>query len=391
MRTWLAIGVVFLVGAVGGISAAVVRVQLSRWDGTPNGSMSSAPPDRLENTGETLPKVVCEEDTHDFGAMDSHATGSHTFILTNVGSAPLTLTKGQTSCKCTAVVPTDKRVPPGGSGNVAVQWTGKEKTGSFTQTATIITNDPAHREVTLTIKGRITRAVRAVPSRLTLSGLNAGDERSAKIKLFGYRPKPLEVTAHEFSNPDNAESFVVSFEPLSAEQIAEEQDATSGQLVVVTVKPGLPQGPFQQKILLTTNCEEAPTVEVPVRGMIGSEISIVGRGWDAKRGCLRWETIRGREGAQRKLFIRVSGPHRKEVSFKPIKIFPDLLKVKLGETTLVEDGKFALTALTIEVPKGSPPAHYLDPDEEKNGEILLETTHPKARELRILVAFAVEG
>lgn len=380
-----------LVGAVGGMSAALVRVQLSPWDGTPGGSKSSPPPAQLENTGETLPKVVCEEDTHDFGVMDSHATGRYTFTLTNAGSAPLKLAKGKTSCKCTAAVPEDRTIPPGGSGRVAVEWTGEDQTGSFTQTATIITNDPAQREVTLTIKGRITLAVLAVPSTLTLSGLAAGEERSAKVKLFGFRSKPLEITAHEFSNPDNAESFLVSFEPLSADQIADEEDATSGQLMRVTVKPGLPQGAFQQRILLTTNCEEAPTVKVPVRGMIGSEISIVGKGWSAKQGRLRWGTFRGHEGAQRTLYIRVSGPHRKEVSFKPIKIFPDLLEVKLGETTLAENGKFALTALTIEAPKGSPPANYLGTDEEKTGEIILETTHPKARELRILVGFAIEG
>jgi len=391
MKTWLAIGVLLIVGAVGGIGVALVRVQLSPWDGTPSGSKSTPPPPPLENTGETLPKVACEVDTHDFGVMDSHATGSHTFTLTNVGSAPLKLAKGPTSCKCTAAVPEDKTIPPGGSGKVAVEWTGKDQTGDFTQTATIITNDPAQREVTLTIKGRVTLAVLAVPAELTLSGLAAGEERSAKVKLFGFRPKPLEITAHEFSNPDNTESFQLSFEPLSAEQIAEEQDATSGQLLRVTVKPGLPQGAFQQRILLTTNCEEAPTVKLPVRGMIGSEISIVGKGWSPKQGRLRWGSFRGHEGAQRTLFIRVSGPHRKEVSFTPKKIFPDLLEVKLGETTLAENGKFALTALTIEVPKESPPANYLGPDEEKTGEIILETTHPKARELRILVGFAIEG
>jgi len=391
MKIWLLIGVTFLVGTVGGISAALVRVQLSPWDGTPNGSRSFPASLPTAKTPDAFPKVVCEEDTHDFGAMDSQAKGSHTFILANVGEAPLTLAKGPSTCKCTVAVPEDESIPPGGSGNVVVEWAGKDRTGPFTQTATIITNDPTHAEVKLTIKGRVTRAVHAVPLELTLTGLTAGDEQSAKVKLFGYRPKPLEITTHEFANADTAESFLVSCEPLSAEQIAEEQDATSGQLVQVTIKPGLPQGPFEQKILLTTNCEEAPTVEIPVRGMIGSEISIVGKGWDRKRGGLRWGRIRGRQGAQRTLFIRVSGPHRKEVSFKPIKIYPDLIHVKLGKTTLAENDKFALTALIIEVPEGSPPANYLGRGEGKTGEIILETTHPKVRELRILVGFAVEG
>ena len=391
MKTWLLIVVAFVAGTMGGIGVALVRVQLSPWDGTPNGSTSSPVRDRAEATPELFPKVVCDEQTHDFGAMDSRATGSHTFILKNVGEAPLTLSEGRSTCKCTVGIPEDESIPPGGSGKVKVEWAGKDRVGSFTQTATIITNDPSKREVNLTIKGRITRAVHAVPADLTLNGLTAGEERSARIKLFGFRTPPLEISGHEFTDTDTAEYFGVSFEPLSTEQIAAEQDATSGQIVAVTIKPGLPQGPFQQKILLKTNCEEAPTVELPVRGMIGSEISVVGKGWDRNSGGLRWGSIRGSEGAQRTLLIHVRGPHRKEVSFKPIKVFPDFLNVTLGKVTLAENDKYAFTSLTIEIPKGSPPANYLGRGTGKTGEIILETTHPNVRELRILVGFAVQG
>ncbi|OHB80159.1 MAG: hypothetical protein A2V98_12280 [Planctomycetes bacterium RBG_16_64_12] len=159
----------------------------------------------------------------------------------------------------------------------------------------------------------------------------------------------------------------------------------------ITVKPGLPLGGFQQKILLQTNYDEAPTVEVPIRGTVGSEISIVGKGWNAKTGILMLGSVRSREGALLKLVIRTAGPHRKEVAFKPIEIFPDLLKVKVGKTTDLESGTISVTPLTILVPKGSPPADHLQMEQEKLGRIILETNHPTAHQLRILVRFAVEG
>jgi hypothetical protein len=45
--------------------------------------------------------------------------------------------------------------------------------------------------------------------------------------------------------------------------------------------------------------------------------------------------------------------------------------------------------LTVEVPPGAPDANYLG-SPGKLGEILLETTHPEAKQVRLLVQLAVE-
>jgi hypothetical protein len=68
---------------------------------------------------------------------------------------------------------------------------------------------------------------------------------------------------------------------------------------------------------------------------------------------------------------------------------PDLLLVKLGERE--DDGKVTLIPLTIQIPKGSPPASHLGPTQEKLGRITLKTTHPDVPELQILLRFAIEG
>jgi len=391
MKTWIALGVAVVLGVGVGIGAALVRVQLSPWDGTPGGARSEPASAAVLDPDAPQPKLVVEEDTHDFGAMDERNKGRYEFILTNVGDAPLTLKQGEASCKCTSTILEKGGIEPGESAKVVLEWTGKNRTGPFTESATITTNDPHRPTVTLTIKGRITTAVRALPSKLTISGITAGQEASAQVKLFGFRSEPLQITGHEFSHPETSENFLVASQPLSPDQLAEEQDAKSGCLVEVTVKPGLPLGAFEQTILLKTNYHEAPTIEVPVQGTICSEISIVGKGWNRKAGTLYWGNVKSQQGDRRNLFIRVSGPHRKEVRFKPIEIHPDLLEVELGETSYAENGRLSLTPLTIQIPKGSPPADYLGTSEGKLGQIILETNHPNARELRILLRFSIEG
>ncbi|MFH1268902.1 MAG: DUF1573 domain-containing protein, partial [Planctomycetota bacterium] len=325
--------------------------------------------------------------------MDTSARRRHEFVFQNVGTEPLLLSQGPTSCKCTASILVDGEIPSGGSGTVAVEWTGGDTVGEFAQTARIQTRDPSRQTVTLKIKGRVTQAARVTPSELVLTDITIGETQSGQVKLFGFRPKPLEITGYEFSRPSTAEHFEVTFQPMTADQVAAEaeKDATSGCLVEVTVKPGLPQGSFQQRIVLTTNFEEAPTIEVPVRVTIGSEISIVGAGWNKEAGLLNWGTLRSEEGARRKLILRVAGPHHREVTFKPIEVFPDVLKVDVGKTTDLGNGAVSVTPLIIQVPKGSRPADHLGLKEEDLGRIILETTHPDVREVRILVRFAVAG
>jgi len=394
MKIWLVVGLAAVLGAAAGFGTALVRVRI--WpssDGSSLGAVERTDPRMppLAEPGGPQPKVVVDADTHDFGLMDNHATGRHDFLFTNPGDAPLTLEAGDTSCKCTLSKLEKTKVAPGESTTVGLEWTGEDFLGPFRQTATIFTNDPSHPRITLTIKGRISASTRVVPSELVFSRISVGETASATVRVFGYRPEPLEIAGHELSDPTTAEQFEVRFEPLPSDQVEEELDAKSGYSVEITVKSGLPLGAFRQKILLRTNLEDSPTVEIPVKGVVGSEISIVGPGWDEETGILTLGSVNSRVGIERTLIIRVGGPHRKEVNFELIESVPDLLRVKPGKLRELNNGRVTLTPLTIQIPKGARPANYLGSEQGEFGRITLKTNHPQAPELRILVRFAVEG
>jgi len=91
------------------------------------------------------------------------------------------------------------------------------------------------------------------------------------------------------------------------------------------------------------------------------------------------------------LILVVKGPHRKEVKFKPIEIFPKFLEVEFGKTTQINKGIVLQTPLTVRIPAGCRPANHLGSKQGELGRITIETKHPKAPQLRILVKFAVEG
>ncbi|MDZ7616853.1 MAG: DUF1573 domain-containing protein [Patescibacteria group bacterium] len=391
MRVAVIIVVAFVVGIGAGVGTANLRLRSSVWDGDPiggdsGGSVASRP-------GQGSGKAQVGEIEHDFGSMDEHAQGRYDFAVTNIGEGSLEVTGGDTSCGCTMSEIEKSELAPGESTNVTVTWKGEGREGPFRHTATVHTSDPEHSRITFTVSGRITQAVRITPRELVFSQLAVGDSAEGEVQVFCHLDKPLEVSGWGFSEAAEASFFDVTVEPMPAEQLASNADASSGVRVKITLKPGLPQGTFRQRILLKTNLDEAPELAIPVRGNLVGDISVVaiGPGWDAEHSLLSLGTVRASEGIRRQLLLVARGDHREGMAFEPIRVFPDWLEVTVGETSQVGGGTVNQTPVSIVIPEGAPPAVHLGSEQGELGEIRLKTNHPRTPELRIRLRFAVEG
>jgi hypothetical protein len=340
------------------------------------------------------PKLVLEPSEYDFGRMETDGAGRHDFVLANRGDRPLILSRGKNSCGCCmclcdARLPDQGRIPPGQSAKVALEWSVRQYTGDFHQSETLSTNDPARPEVTLAVTGRITPTVRVVPTQLVFSRVPAGQPAVGEIRLYGYRAEALKILGREFSDPAKAADFKIDLQPLSADRVSAEADARSGCLLRVEVKPGLAAGPFRQQIVLKTNVDSAPTVEIPIEGTVGSEISVAGFGWDEQTGVLVLGTVAAAKGTERRLQVIVRGPHAGRVRLEPVRIVPDLLKLEVGPSRPLGGGAVTQIPLTVRIPPGRRVANHLGSKASELGRIVIQTGHPKQPELRILVRFAV--
>ncbi len=331
--------------------------------------------------------VEIEEAEYDFGSMDGHDVGNHDFIFRNVGEAPLELEAGATTCKCTLSDVADGVIAPGESGIVSLEWNGKGNLGPFTQTATIITNDPENPTVSLQIHGHMLAKTRLVPDHLVLSSVPAGQPGRASLQLFGYEDKPLEVTGYE---TDDHQDVELSFSPLPSDEVKGEEYATCGQRIDLTLKPGLPPGPFKRRIRVKTNVEGMEEIVIPVTGKVSSEISVFGPGWIDSAGVLRLGTV-GDAKTVRRLWIKVGGLHPDEIRFEVAEVQPEFVIVRLGERTTPPGSRVAVIPIEIEIPEGSPPCNYLGPKMEKLGRIRLTTNHPTVKELDIYLRFLISG
>jgi hypothetical protein len=344
-----------------------------------------------------VPKILVDSYYHDFGGVGNEMKVSHVFEITNLGDAPLTLKAGNTTCtRCTIAKLEKDRLLPGETTGVNVEYVATNSQPRFRQHAIIETNDPARPRVELTIMGMVTRRYDVVPSYLVLSRISAKGDKSAEIKVYDFLAHDVNVVKHEFMGKTTAEYFSAEVQPIPPEQLVAPK-AKSGCRVLVTVKPGLPLGPFRQTIRLElklAGVSANPVVEVPIEGIIDSDISIVGKDWNADAGTLEIGAVERSKGAKRKLFLVVRGPHRRETAITIGAVDPAWLKVSLGEPKELEtraNGEGGVTQIPLEIaiPPGSPPVNRIGSEQDKYAEVILDTTHPDVKRIRMYLQFVV--
>lgn len=395
MKKLLLLVLVVLAGVACGVILAFVQVQATsaRVELLPEELAKIEPGNHsTKDVGELLPQAVVDNEIFDFGVMDKSGRSSHDFIVTNKGNAPLTLIKGRSTCKCTMAQLDRRTLMPGESTEIKVEWTARDYLGQFEQIATVQTNDPQRPEIELKIKGITTNLLEFVPDEVVFSPILAGRAASTKAKLLVRTDEPVKILDVKCAEPESESFFDIKHTPLSKDVLQAEANAKAGYEIEVAVKPGLPQGSFQQTIRFETTLPTAKMVELPVKGRIGSDINIIGPQWDKERGLLSIGMVDGAQGAKRTLRLVAHGIHRKDIKFKIAETWPpELLHAELGETTEINQGKATQTPLEIEIPKGARPANHLLSNQGTPGRIELESNYPDVPKIVILVQFAVEG
>ena len=391
MRTLLVVIVAAALGVAVGVGTTWAKLTRAP-DFSPDFDLLTS---ALRSTGEApeptgpQPAVTVSSEEHDFGIVERNHLVEHEFVFTNRGQAPLRLKSGGTTClKCTVSKIPEAPIAPGESAKVVVEYNASVDSPQFRQSATILTNDPAQTRVVLTVFGKVAASYSIEPHELVISKVAANASETVTARVISYLTDQFKIESFQWSDADSARFFDLQIAAIGRDELTEPH-AKLGYTLTVTVKPGLPLGPFRQKLTLNTDLPGAPTLQLPIAGTVISDITISGPGWDREHGVLVLGVVRSAEGIRRNLTVLVHGEHRHDVQVTVGKCQPDFLRVSLGEPADVNGGAVVRIPLTVEVPPGVPDANYLG-SPGKLGEILLETTHPEAKQVRLLVQLAVE-
>ena len=348
---------------------------------------------RLASTTETAvsmagnPQLVVEDGPEfDFGMMDLSESKSHTFVLINEGDSPLTLDLLGTTCKCAIGTLPDGSIPPGGSGEVTMEWTAKGEAPEYRQSATIETNDPNKRVLRLSVFGKVVQILRAVPRTVTLTDVPSSAARTAVFELVNFKEDQFEMERFRWTNVDLEDYLEVEARPLTAEELEDAYGALSGYHCEVTVRPGLPMGSFKSELGVQLNGDRA--VNVAVRGNVVTDIRVVGGGYRDRLNRLDLGMVPA-EGTKRKLMILAKGIHSEGLQFRVDDIVPPVLSATVGEGQSLNDGAVWNYPLEIEVLPSDVPINHLISSAQAPVTLKLLTNHPTVPEIVIDVSFAI--
>lgn len=336
-------------------------------------------------------KVLVENgETHNFGQMERRGTLTHEFLFRNAGTAKLHLRENGTSCTtCTISTFTEATLEPGESVGVKVQWSAKQMESDFRKEAYIATSDPDRPLVRLIIEGKVVTSLRILPTELTFNSQPTSTSASGRINVFNFQEQPLEVSDIRLENQELAEFFEIEVKPITEQEMLDKAQAKGGVAFLITMKPGLPLGSFQQTIRFQTNLPGGASQEIPIRGFVTSDISFVGPGFDSRHQELNLGTVK--RGSKATLIALIRGPHREATKFSVSSVDPaNSLRVSVTEPEPFGEGAFRINVI-FEVPEDAAAVSLLGGAERENyGKLVLDTTHPDVQHVPIYIRFAVE-
>jgi len=100
-----------------------------------------------------LPEMKMDKFIHDYGTITQNADGTCEFKFTNIGKAPLIISKCQASCNCTVPTCPTEPILPGKSGSIKISY-GTSRVGTINKQITIYSN-AQNSPVIINIKGNV--------------------------------------------------------------------------------------------------------------------------------------------------------------------------------------------------------------------------------------------
>jgi hypothetical protein len=326
------------------------------------------------------PQAVVDEEEYDFSIMAVDEQRKHTFVVRNEGEAPLKLKKGTSTCKCTLSELARQEIAPGDSAEIELAWTPKASDEEFRQTAYVWTNDPEHKQLELSVHGRVAQLVELRPGQWELGTISEGIASSVSGTIHSAVVDDLELTAIETSSP----LIAAEYTRLSESELQElDPDAKAGYRVEATIRPEMAIGSFKETVTLHVEADGSKRFPIEMRGMRSGPLQFVkmpGYTWYPENLAMSFGRFKASEGRKGSVLLIVHGMKDKTFEFTDVQVDSEFLTVDLKPNVPGDTGERQAYTLTVEVPPGGPALSRVQKDA---ADIVVTTNHPDAPEIRL--------
>ena len=192
------------------------------------------------------PKIVIEPMEYDFGETTQGAVVKHTFVVKNMGDAPLEIT-ARPSCGC--VTPYfDKVIEPGKEGKIEAELRTAGFRGAQIKTIQVTSNDPDNPNLTLRLTTTIRVAIEVKTSEQIPIVLKTDAPTVQEAEIVSNTDEPLEVQEVRVNVP---------FARAETQKIDDKRTK-----VIITVSPEAPAGRNAILVTARTNSTAMPQVNI---------------------------------------------------------------------------------------------------------------------------------
>jgi hypothetical protein len=210
----------------------------------------------------SAPAIRFAETEFNFGRVQAGELVKHNFVFTNTGTATLEITAVQPGCGCTTAGTWDKRVEPGKTGLVPLQFNSANFGGDISKQATVICNDPAQGRVVLFLKGKVWKTIDIEPPMVVF---NLTEETTAKemktVRIANNLTNAVSVWDVHCDHP-NFQAVLKTNTPGKEYQLE------------ITAIPPFRSGTIVGPITLRTSASNMPSVNVAAYTVVHAQVQL---------------------------------------------------------------------------------------------------------------------
>jgi hypothetical protein len=134
-----------------------------------NAETGNIPGTNVNSTVSTQPTTTIqyESEKFNFGVVDEGEVVSHVYKFKNTGNEPLIISNAKGSCGCTVPTWPKEPVPPGGTGELKVEFNSKGKPGPQSKRVTVTANTTpteTYLEIAGEVRGKEQPAAKGKPN-----------------------------------------------------------------------------------------------------------------------------------------------------------------------------------------------------------------------------------
>ncbi len=220
------------------------------------------PPPVPAVTNAPTPKIQFGEPIHDFGKLKVNEPAKCNFIFTNIGQATLEVTAVNPGCGCTTAGEWTRKVEPGKTGAIPIQFNGVGAPGPFGKAVNVTCNDPSQSVVVLQIKGVLWKPIEVNPQYAVFNvTAESVSNATSIVRIINNEETPLTIEAPTYNN-----QFFT----------AEIKTNQPGKEFEVTVRPvpPLPGENTGGAITLKTSSSNSPVIQINTAAIMVPTLSV---------------------------------------------------------------------------------------------------------------------